>query len=160
MSRNSGLRILRGTRGVAFAPVALLLAALTLTALAPGPSVAEDVASAAAKAQAAYFAGSSAELGKLAASTSAWSRSANAAEAYAHAYVQFRALQLAISGSRKKDATAAGEACITATDAATRRDPKLADAFALQSACYGYLANLGGFAAIGNGNPRELRAEH
>lgn len=132
-------------------PFATTATALALLVLAVPDARGEDVASVAARAQSAFFAGNAAELSKLAASTSAWARSADPKELYAHAYVQFRALQVAIAGKRDKDAKAAGEACTSTLDAAVAKDPKFGDAYALQSACYGYLANLGGFAAISNG---------
>jgi tetratricopeptide (TPR) repeat protein len=128
-----------------------LLAVLAATALT-GAAAAEDIPAVAARAQAAYFAGNAAELAKLAASTAPWAKSQNNRELYAHAYVQFRTLQLAIGGKREDEAKKAGDACIATLDAAVKRDPRFAEAFALQSACYGYLTNLGGMAAIRNGS--------
>lgn len=128
-----------------------LLAAIAAAALA-STVAAEDIPAVAARAQAAYFAGNTAELAKLAASTAPWATSQNTRELYAHAYVQFRALQLAIGGKREDQAKKAGDACIATLDAAVKRDPRFAEAFALQSACYGYLTNLGGMAAIRNGS--------
>ena len=125
-----------------------LLAAAALT----GTAAAEDIPAVAARAQAAYFAGNAAELAKLAASTAPWAKSQNNRELYAHAYVQFRTLQLAIGGKREDEAKKSGDACIATLDAALKRDPRFAEAFALQSACYGYLTNLGGMAAIRNGS--------
>ena len=66
--------------------------------------------------------------------------------------MQFRVLQRAIGAKRDKDAERAGAACVAATEAAVKAEPKFAEAFALQSACYGYLANLGGLGAIRNGS--------
>lgn len=130
------------------------LAAASLLALLPAARAqgAPDIAAVAARAQTAYFTANAAELAKLAGETAPWAGSANPRELYAHAYVQFRALQVAIGAKREKDAGKAGDACIAATDAAVKRDPKFAEAFALQSACYGYLANLGGMGAIRNGS--------
>ena len=129
------------------------LAAATLLCMLPLTAAhAQDVSATAARAQSLYFAGNSAELAKLATSTMAWSKSQNPRELYAHAYVQFRVLQLAIGGKREAEAEKSGEACIGALDAAVKRDPKFAEAFALQSVCYGYLANLGGMGAIRNGS--------
>jgi tetratricopeptide (TPR) repeat protein len=125
-----------------------LLAAAALT----GTAAAEDIPAVAARAQAAYFTGNAAELAKLAASTAPWAKSQNNRELYAHAYVQFRTLQLAIGGKREDEAKKAGDACIATLDAAVKRDPRFAEALALQSACYGYLTNLGGMAAIRNGS--------
>jgi tetratricopeptide (TPR) repeat protein len=132
-------------------PSATAATALALLLLAAPAVRGEDIAAVAARAQSAFFAGNAAELGKLVASTSGWARSADPKELYAHAYVQFRALQLAIAGKRDKDAKSAGDACTGTLDAAVAKDPKFGDGYALQSACYGYLANLGGFAAISNG---------
>lgn len=115
-------------------------------------SAAEEIPALAARAQSAYFSGDAAELAKLVATTAPWAKSANPRELYAHAYVQFRVLQLAIAAKRDKDAEKAGEACVAALAAAVKRDPRFAEAHALQSACYGYLANLGGMGAIRNGS--------
>ncbi|MBM4238473.1 MAG: hypothetical protein ACKOCF_03815 [Gammaproteobacteria bacterium] len=125
----------------------------TLLSMAPLAELrAQEISATAARAQSLYFAGNAAELAKLTASTAAWGKSQNPRELYAHAYLQFRVLQLAIGGKREDDAEKAGDACIGALDAAVKRDPKFAEAFALQSACYGYLANLGGMGAIRNGS--------
>jgi tetratricopeptide (TPR) repeat protein len=136
---------------ISFKTSVRLLAVLAATALT-GAAAAEDIPAVAARAQAAYFAGNAAELAKLAASTAPWAKSQNNRELYAHAYVQFRTLQLAIGGKREDEAKKAGDACIATLDAAVKRDPRFAEAFALQSACYGYLTNLGGMAAIRNGS--------
>lgn len=128
------------------------LAALLGVALSRPSVAAEDIATLAARAQTAYFAGDAAELGRLATATAPWAKSANPRELYAHAYVEFRVLQLAIGAKREKDAEKAGDACIDALGEAVKRDPKFAEAHALQSACYGYLANLGGMGAIRNGS--------
>jgi tetratricopeptide (TPR) repeat protein len=130
-----------------------LLGALFVSAMSLAPAVraAEDPVSAATKAQAAFFARDAAGLSQLAAATTPWAKSTNPRELYAHAYVQFRTQQVALLSKRESDSEKAGEACIAATDAAIKRDPKFAEAHALQSSCYGYLAGLGGFGAIRNG---------
>ncbi len=121
--------------------------------LMPVPALAaEDPASATAKAQAAFFALDAAVLSQLAAATAPWAKSANAREQYAHAYVQFRVQQVATLQKREKDAQKAGTACVDTLDAALQREPKSAEALALQSSCYGYLAGLGGLGAIRNGS--------
>jgi tetratricopeptide (TPR) repeat protein len=71
---------------------------------------------------------------------------------YASAYKQFRALQEAVLAKRDSDAKRAGDSCVTTLDALIKRQPRSFEALALQSACYGYLANLGGMAAIRNGS--------
>jgi len=114
--------------------------------------MAEEMTAVAERAQAAYFAGDAAALATLSTAAAPWAKSARPRELYTHAYVEFRVLQLAIGARREKDATRAGEACIAALDAAVKLEPKFAEAHALQSACYGYLANLGGFTAIRNGS--------
>ncbi len=45
-----------------------------------------------------------------------------------------------------------GGACVGTLDALLGREPKSAEALALQSSCYGYLAGLGGMGAIRNGS--------
>lgn len=129
---------------------ALLVALVGLVPLTA--SAAEEIPALAARAQSAYFSGDAAELAKLAATTAPWAKSTNPRELYAQAYVEFRVLQLAIAAKRNKDAEKAGEACVDALAAAVKRDPQFAEAHALQSACYGYLANLGGMGAIRNGS--------
>lgn len=121
------------------------------TASAPAQPT-PSVAAVAAAAQAAYFSGNAAELERLATSTAAWAKSSSAREQYTYAYVQFRALQVAIGAKRKDVASKAGDACVDTVDAIVKREPKFAEAFALQSACYGYMTNLGGMAAIRNGS--------
>jgi Tfp pilus assembly protein PilF len=125
---------------------------VALSLIAASFASAQDITSVASKAQSAYLSGNTAELTRLAATTSAWSKSQNTKELYTHAYVQFRILQLAIYAKRKSDAERAGDACNETLDLALKRDPKSAEAHALQSACYGYLANLGGMGAIRNGS--------
>ncbi len=126
--------------------------AACLTGAALPPASAQDVADVTQRAQGAYFSNNAMELGRIVGSVSAWAGSSNTREQYAYAYVQFRALQLAMSaGPREQDAKTAAAACTSTVDAIVKREPKFGDAWALQSACWGYLANLGGFAAIGNG---------
>ena len=128
----------------------LLQISLALTALAGASTMAlaQDVATVAARAQTAYFAGSAAELIKLSDSVGTWAKSANTREQYAYAFVQFRLLQLSVIAKRKDDASKSGDACVGTLDALLKREPKSAEGHALQSACFGYLANLGGFAAM------------
>jgi tetratricopeptide (TPR) repeat protein len=136
---------------------AVTAAVLAVATLAAGVApllarAAEDLASSAAKAQAAFYARDAAALAQLAAATAPWAKSANPREQYAHAYVQFRALQVAMLQRREKDSEKAGAACVDTLDAALKREPKSAEALALQSSCYGYLAGLGGMGAIRNGS--------
>lgn len=128
------------------------LVLITLVWMLPQTGLAQDIPTIAARAQSAFFAGNAGELNRLATTTAPWAKSQSPRELYAHAYVQFRVLQLAIATQRESDAKRAGEACTDTLDAAVKRDPKFAEAHALQSACYGYLANLGGMGAIRNGS--------
>jgi tetratricopeptide (TPR) repeat protein len=57
-----------------------------------------------------------------------------------------------VLAKRDSDAKRAGDACVSTLDALIQRQPRSFEALALQSACYGYLANLGGMAAIRNGS--------
>lgn len=135
-------------RTAALAVLGVLVASAAPTARAQAP----DRATLGAQAQAAYLAGDAAAIGRLEATARPWAKSADALERYTYAFVQFRAQQLAIAAKREGPSKAAGEACVAAAEAAVKADPKSADAHALQSACYGYLANLGGMAAIRNGS--------
>ena len=136
----------RSRAAVVAIAAALICTALGATARAETPSIVMQAA------QLAFYTRNAEELRRLAATTSAWAGSADSLELYAHAYVQFRALQLAIGAKRKAEAEKSGAACVGALDGAVKKNAKFAEAFALQSACYGYLANLGGFGAIRNGS--------
>lgn len=124
-----------------------------LCAMLPGAAVAaEDPAEIGARAQIAYLKSDAADIGRLVASTAGWDKSAVPVELYARAFVQFRQLQFALAAKDDDLAASSGASCVKALDAATRKDPRFAEAFALQSVCYGYMANLGGFGAIKNGS--------
>ena len=129
-----------------------LLAAAAMPAAAQATVQAADRGAIAAQAQTAWFAGDDAALGRAAASANGLATSSKAQDRYTQGFVQFRVLQRAIGAKRDKDAERAGAVCIAATEAAVKAEPKFAEAFALQSACYGYLANLGGLGAIRNGS--------
>jgi tetratricopeptide (TPR) repeat protein len=148
-------RILPAARGPA-ARGRAAVGGLLLAILAAAPVRAEDLqlvrGKLGASAQAAFLAGDAAAIAKLQADSAPWAKSADPLELYAYAFVQFRAQQLALGAKREGPAKTAGEACVAATEAAVKARPKFADAHALQSACYGYLANLGGMAAIRNGS--------
>jgi tetratricopeptide (TPR) repeat protein len=125
--------------------LAVLLACVVGTAQAATPS--EVVA----QATRAFFAGDGAALQTLSANSTAWTTSKNGDELQAAAFVQFRLAQWAVSRNDTSALKAAGERCVALTAAAVTIEPKRAEGYALQSACYGYLATLGGFGAISNG---------
>lgn len=102
-------------------------------------------------AQSAYFAEELAPLETLNSRTSAWAQSSQTLQVYAHAYVQFRSLQLALLAKDDKRAKQAGGRCTDSLERLLKAQPDFPEGHALLSACYGYLANLGGFAAIRNG---------
>jgi hypothetical protein len=147
-----------GVLGAQLRAMPALLAMLLAMPLA----TAADAATTGAEAQQAYLAGNAAEITRLVRDTAAWDKSADTNELYARAFVQFRALQLALAAKNEALAEKSGTACVTALNAAVKRQPRFAEAFALQSACYGYMANLGGFGAIRNGSRsgRPQRQEH
>ncbi len=126
---------------------------LACCALLPGWALAAgEPAEIGARAQTAFLKGDTADIGRLVAATAAWDKSTAPAELYARAFVQFRQLQMAMTAKNEDLAERSGESCVKALDAATRKDPRFAEGFALQSVCYGYMANLGGFGAIKNGS--------
>jgi len=118
----------------------------------PAPAQQLDRASVTSRAQTAYLSEDAAGLGRLEASTRAWSRSKDPLELYTYAFVQFRIQQLATKQKKEDAAEAAGKACIEALDTALEGSARFTEGHALQSACYGYLANLGGLGAIRNGS--------
>lgn len=103
-------------------------------------------------AQAAYFSENAGRLDAELARIGAWADSANAAESYAYAYLQFRRLQLAVLGKDDKRAKQAGSRCTDTLERLLKTDATRVEAQTLLSACYGYLANLGGLTAIRNGS--------
>lgn len=103
-------------------------------------------------AQTAYFSENTARLDAELERIQSWSGSTRATESYAYAYLQFRRLQLAVLSNDEKRAKQAGSRCTDTLDRLLKADAALAEGHALLSACYGYLANLGGLAAIRNGS--------
>lgn len=142
-----------GGRTPSVLPVLALTLGLVCAAM-PGAAPAQslDRASITARAQTAYLREDAAALGRLEAQTRVLGRSKDPLELYTHAFVQFRILQLAVKRKQDDAAEAAGEACVTALDTALEGSARFVEGHALQSACYGYLANLGGFSAIRNGS--------
>ncbi len=128
----------------------MLTAAVFALAVAP-PALALDPAAVRVQATQAFLSGNASALQSLVPSIAAWAQSRNRDELYSAAFVQFRLAQLAASSKDAKALKAAGERCVALTDAVVSVDSRFAAGLALQSACYGYLASLGGFAAIGNG---------
>jgi hypothetical protein len=132
---------------------ALLALLLGLAGLVPPASAQQlDRESVISRAQNAYFKEDAAGLGRLEASTRTWAGAKDPLDLYAHAFVQFRILQLAVKQKKEGPAAIAGKACVAALDTALAGSARFTEGHALQSACYGYLANLGGFAAIRNGS--------
>lgn len=133
---------------------AILLAFLAIGSI-PVASAAEDPAAIAARAQSAWLRGADSELGQIAAAHTRWAQSASAQEQYALAFIQFRVLQTALARKNEKAAQAASDACVASGGKAAdlaKSGALAAEARALQSACYGYVAGIGGtFAAIRNG---------
>lgn len=103
-----------------------------------------------AKAQYAFFTEDLNALRGLAKSYRALAESEAPLELYHYAHVQFRLLQVASRGKKplKKEAEAAGEACVEVLDRAVEKDARFAEALALQGDCYGYLATLGPVNAV------------
>lgn len=123
-----------------------------LSSVATSLAASGDGTAAAARAQSAFFKGDASSLQALVTELAPWGRSADEAEQYAYALVNFRWLQHSVRAKRDNDAKSAGGACVATLDTLLKRNPKSFEAHALQSACYGYLANLGGMAAIRNGS--------
>lgn len=113
---------------------------------------AEDTFSIQSKAQSAYFEGNATQLKGLSGSSAAGAISTDPRELYTAAYVQFRALQLSIISKRMAEAEKYGDLCLDILSSAIKINPKFVEALTLQSACYGYMTNLGGMAAIRNGS--------
>jgi tetratricopeptide (TPR) repeat protein len=140
----------------------LLLSALSLVPLAPAVAAdptREELSDLEAKAQFAFFTGDANALRGLSKSTRVLADSEQPLVLYHYAHVQFRLLQVATLAKAKKEADAAGEACVAALDRAIERDARFAEGLALQSNCYGYLAALGPLNAVTAGPRAAARAE-
>ena len=133
----------------------LIGALFAVTSVAHAQSVAPAAltpASVMSDTQTAYFTESISSLDALSKRTRAWAESPQSLQAYAYAYVQFRALQLALLSDDEKRAKQVGGRCVDTLESLLKSNADFAEGHALLSACYGYLANLGGFAAIRNGS--------
>lgn len=126
------------------------LAATCCTGLAQAATP-EELTDLEAKAQYAFYTGDLNAARSLAQANRALAGSEVPLELYHYAHAQFRVLQL---GARREDkparkaAEAAGEACVKSLNRAIDRDERFAEALALQSECYGYLASLGPIDAV------------
>ena len=104
------------------------------------------------EAETAYFVEDRKALDALTTRIEGWSSRSRPIEVYAYAYTQFMRLQLAVLSGDDKGAKQAGARCTETLESVLQTQKNFAEGYALQSACYGYLANLGGFAAIRNGS--------
>lgn len=132
----------------------LLATCVAAVACAPGAAVAntpEELSDLEAKAQYAFYTGDLNAARSLVQANRALARSEAPLELYHYAHAQFRVLQLASRREDKparREAEAAGEACVKALGRAIERDERFAEGLALQSECYGYLATLGPIDAV------------
>jgi tetratricopeptide (TPR) repeat protein len=140
-----------------FVPNVRVLGALGALVLAVGvalPAVAavpkEELSDLEAKAQYAFFTEDLNALRGLARANRTLAESEIPLELYHYAHVQFRLLQVASRGKKalKKEADAAGSACVDALDRAVEKDARFAEGLALQGDCYAYLAALGPVNAV------------
>jgi tetratricopeptide (TPR) repeat protein len=136
-----------------------LLALLPLASAVAADPTREELTDIEAKAQYAFFTGDANALRGLARTYRAMGESEQPLVLYHYAHVQFRLLQVTMLAKAKKEADAAGEACIAALDRAIERDPRFAEGLALQSSCYGYLAMLGPMNAVTAGPRAASRGE-
>jgi tetratricopeptide (TPR) repeat protein len=126
-------------------------------ALAPAPARAavtkEELSDLEAKAQYAFFTEDLNALRGLARSNRALAESEAPLELYHYAHVQFRLLQLASrqKKSGKKEAEAAGAACVDALERAIAKDGRFAEGLALEADCHAYVAALGPVNAVTDG---------
>jgi len=67
---------------------------------------------------------------------------------YPYAFAQFRALQLATFHTQLRAAETAGTACVDALERALDKEPRSAEALALQAVCLAYVGAAGGLKAL------------
>jgi tetratricopeptide (TPR) repeat protein len=149
----------RLSRRALLAPLAAVFALLPVAVAVAADPTREELSDLEAKAQYAFFTGDMNALRGLAKSSRTLAESEQPLVLYHYAHVQFRLLQVASLSRAKKEADAAGEACVAALDRAVDKDPRFAEGLALQSNCYGYLASLGPLNAMTAGPRAASRAE-
>jgi tetratricopeptide (TPR) repeat protein len=138
-------------RTVASTSFALCALAAVCFADAAAAATPDELTDLEAKAQYAFYTGDLNAARSLAQANRALATSEVPIELYHYAHAQFRVLQLAARREDKparREAEAAGEACVKALAGAIERDERFAEALALQSECYGYLATLGPIDAV------------
>lgn len=141
------------------------LAAFAVVVATTSPAAAamprEELADLEAKAQYAFFTEDLNALRGLVRANRALADSDVPLELYHFAHVQFRLLQVASRGRKplKKEADAAGSACVDALDRAVAKDPRFAEGLALQGDCYAYLATLGPVNAVTAGPKSAARLD-
>jgi len=116
----------------------------------------EELTDAAAKADYAFFTEDRRALARLVAGLGAFGESSDPLELYAYALAEFRRLQLAARSHDDRDTEAAGSACLAALQKRSAASPRDAEALALEAACAGYLAELGGLRRLTAGHKRDV----
>jgi cytochrome c-type biogenesis protein CcmH/NrfG len=140
----------RGRRWAAAGLIAL--AACTTQARCATP---EELADVAAKADYAFFTEDRRALDQLVAGLGSFGESSDPLELYAYALAEFRRLQLAARVHDDRAADAAGSACLATLDKRASAAPRDAEGLALEAACAGYLAELGGLKHLMAGHKRD-----
>lgn len=101
-----------------------------------------------ARAEYAFFTEDRHALAELIRAGRALAASGDPRALYQHAFAQFRALQLATWRGESRVAESAGTACVDTLERALEKEPRAAEALALEAACLGYLGAAGGLKAL------------
>ena len=123
----------------------LVGAAATSVAQAAMPAELGDFES---QAEYAFFTEDAHALRKLIRNGQSLADSGEARSLYPYAFAQFRALQLATFQAQARAAERAGAACVDTLERVLEKEPRSAEALALQAACLAYVGAAGGLKAL------------
>jgi tetratricopeptide (TPR) repeat protein len=101
-----------------------------------------------AQAEYAFFTEDAHALRELIRSGQALADSGEPRVLYPYAFAQFRALQLATFQAQAHEAETAGAACVDTLERALEKEPRFAEALALQAACLAYVGAAGRLRAL------------
>ncbi|HXQ64263.1 MAG TPA: hypothetical protein VN787_05370 [Steroidobacteraceae bacterium] len=155
MRRPTDSRRDRGRRHACGGWRAAGLAALALCAPGARGATPEELADVATQADYAFFTEDRRAVSRLVANLGAFRESSDPLELYSYALAEFRRLQLAARNHDETEAESSGSACLAALDKRAATTPGDAEGLALEAACAGYLAELGGLRRLTAGRKRD-----
>ena len=144
-------RLLRPARppGARIRALARALAVMLACATTPArAAAAAELSDFEARAEYAFFTEDGHALAALLRAGRALAASGEPRALYQYAFAEFRALQLATWRREARVADTAGTACVDTLERALEKEPRSAEALALEAACLGYVGAAGGLKAL------------